>query len=114
MAESDDAYDRGHVAGGTDERLRGHDLHFAAINGQLARVAEEMHALTLAVQRLGDQAIARDATVIATAKALKEADDQRRAKGEQSWTPVGRILAVLGGLAALAAVVSLYLALVHK
>ena len=111
--QPDNAYDRGHTAGEIAERLAGHDRHFAAINGSLADVAREMHSLTLAVQRLGDQAVARDATVVTTAKALKEAEDARRAKTEQSWTPVARLLAVLGGLAALAAVAGLYLALVR-
>jgi hypothetical protein len=110
---ADEAYDRGHIAGGIDERLRGHDLHFAAINGQLVKVFEEMHALTLAVQRLGDQAVSRDATVVTTAAALKEAEAARRAKTEQSWTPVSKVFAALGALAALASVIG-YLALVRK
>ena len=114
MTQPDDAYDRGHIAGEIAARLAGHDEHFAAINGSLANIAGEMHALTLAVQRLGDQAVARDATVVTTAAALKDAEDARRGKAEQIWTPFARMIAVLGGLAAVAAVVGLYLALVHK
>jgi hypothetical protein len=114
MADTDDAYDRGHMAGEINARLAGHDRHFQTINGSLADVAKEMHGLTLAVQRLGDQAVARDATVVTTAKALKDAEDARRAQSDQSWSPFARLLAVLGGLAALAAVAGLYLALVHK
>lgn len=112
MSQPDDAYDRGHIAGEIAARLAGHDRHFEAINGSLADIANEMHALTLAVQRLGDQAISRDATVVTTAAALKDAEDARRAKGEQTWTPFARTIAVLGGLAALAAVVAFLL--VHK
>jgi hypothetical protein len=114
MAQPDDAYDRGHIAGEIAARLAGHDQHFATINGSLADIAQELHKQTLAVQRLSDQAEANAKTVITTAAALKDAEDARRAKGEQSWTPFARLLAVLGGLAALAAVIGLYLALVHK
>jgi hypothetical protein len=102
------------MAGEIAARLAGHDKHFASINGSLADIAKEMHGLTLAVQRLSDQAISRDATVVTTAAALKDAEEARRGLSEQSWTPVSRVLAVLGGLAALAAVVGLYLALTHK
>lgn len=112
MSQPDDAYDRGHIAGEIAARLAGHDKHFAAINGSLADIAREMHANTLAVQRLGDQAVARDATVITTAKALKDADDARRAKAEWSWMPFARLIAVVGGLAAVVVVVTFLL--VHK
>ena len=100
MAESE-AYDKGLEAGKVLQRLDGHDLHFARINGSLESVSKEMHALTLAVQRLGDQAVSRDATVITTAKALKDAEDARRDKTEQSWSPLTRLSLVLGVLVSL-------------
>ena len=106
-----DAYDRGHTAGGIAERLAGHDKHFAAINGHLGDLAEEMRGLRLAVQRLGDQAVARDATVVTTAAALRDAEEARRDKTEQAWSPVQRIYAALGAVAALAAVVGLIVVL---
>jgi hypothetical protein len=103
------AYTRGETAGGIRARLEGHDRHFAAINGHLADLALEMHQLTLAVQRLGDQAEASAATVITTAAALKAADDARRREADRSWSPVAKALAVVGGIAALlAAAVSVY------
>jgi hypothetical protein len=105
-----EAYDRGTVAGEIAARLAGHDQHFAAINGHLADLAQELHSLTLAVQRLGDQADASAATVLATASALKAADEARRDKTEQSWSPFARIVAALSGLAAIAAVIGVYLA----
>jgi hypothetical protein len=111
--EAGDAYDRGHTAGEIAARLAGHDKHFATINGSLAEVAREMHSLTLAVQRLGDQAVSRDATVITTAAALKDAEAARRDNSEHAWSPIARLLAVLGGLAAVATVFGLYLAF-HK
>jgi hypothetical protein len=117
MNTADDDYQRGHAAGGIEERLAGHDRHFAAINGSLekfvdqqARFVAEMHALTLAVQRLGDQAVSRDATAVTTAAALKAADEERRDRDDRSWSPVARVLAVIGGLAAVAAIVGVWLA----
>lgn len=98
---SDDAYDRGHLAGEINARLADHDRHFAAINGSLADIARELHKQTLALQKLGDQAVARDATVITTAAALKSADEQRRAAAEQSWSPWTKLFAVIGAVVAL-------------
>jgi len=92
-------------SGKIEARLAGHDQHFAAINGSIAHLAEEMHQLTLAVQRLGDQADANARTVITTAAALKAAEDARRALSEQRWSPVQKLFAVVAGLGALVALV---------
>jgi hypothetical protein len=100
-----EAFDRGHVAGGTDARLADHDKHFAAINGNIVRMANEMHELTMAVQRLADQATARDATIIATANALRAADEARRTKSEQTWSPWSRIFVAAGALVGIFGVV---------
>jgi hypothetical protein len=96
-----EAYDRGELAGQIAARLAGHDQHFAAINGSLADLAREMHDLTMAVQRLGDQAVSRDATVVTTAAALKDAEAARRDKADRSWSPLARLSAAIGGAAAL-------------
>ncbi|MFC5268475.1 hypothetical protein ACFPJ1_40755 [Kribbella qitaiheensis] len=96
-----EAYERGTVAGKIDARLAGHDKHFATINGSLADVAKELHDLKLAVQRLGDQAVSRDATVVTTAAALKDAEDARRSKTESAWSPVAKAIAI-GGVALVA------------
>lgn len=106
--EAGEAFERGHAAGAIAERLASHDRHFAAINGSLDRLASEMHALTLAVQRLGDQAVSRDATVVVTAAALKDAEEARRSKTESSWSPWTKGFATL---AAVATAVGLALAL---
>jgi hypothetical protein len=95
-----EAYDRGHVAGGIAEQLAEHERHLHKINGSIERFAGEVHELTLAVQLLASQAVARDATVVTTAKALKDADEARRATAEHSWSPMAKILAVVAGLAA--------------
>lgn len=67
--------------------------------------------MTLAVQRLGDEATAREATVLTTAAALKTAEDVRRDTNEQSWSPIQRLLGAVGGIAALAAIVGVLIAL---
>jgi hypothetical protein len=113
MAEGEstqEAFDRGTAAGEISARLKSHDEHFAKINGSLDRVAEEMHQMTLAVQRLGDQAVSRDATVLTTAAALKEADAARRDKSEQAWSPVAKAFAVSAAVATVIGLVTtLYL-----
>lgn len=125
VAGVDDAYERGHRQGGVEEQIAEHGRRLDKINGSIADSAramhelrltmrEEMHAQTLAIQRLADEATANAATVISTAKALKEAEAARRDRSTQSWTPFARIIAVLGGLAAIAAVAGLYLALIHR
>jgi hypothetical protein len=100
-----EAYDRGHAAGGIEARLDQYDLHFAAINGSVADTAAALTALSMQVQRLADQAVARDATVLTTAAALKDAEDARRAKSEQTWSPFQRIVAAVAGIAGIVAAV---------
>lgn len=83
-------YQRGKTAGSIDERLSGHDKHFAAINGHLATLATQAMAQTLALQRLVDAAaITKDA-------------------GNQSWTRWQRLFAVIS---AAGVVVAIYLGL---
>jgi hypothetical protein len=111
-------FDQGRAAGEIAERLRGHDQHLARINGSMDRVADRLEALVrgnqelvLAVQRLGDAASSDRATVLTTAKALKDADDVRRDKTETRWSPMTRLLAVIGTLAALIAAIVAYIGL---
>lgn len=108
--QPDAAYDRGLTDGRIDARLAGHDRHFDAINGSVARIADEMHDMRLAVQRLADQAVSDATTRIATAEALEKAEMARRSRNEQRWSPVSKLLAVLGVVVAVVAiVVSVYL-----
>lgn len=95
------AYNRGHDAGGISERLAGHDRHFESINGQLKRLADGQEAGNLELRELRLQAKAAADTVIATAKALKEADEARRLADDQKWTPATRLYMVLGIIAAI-------------
>lgn len=105
-----EAFDRGHTAGEIAEQLRRHDTHFAQINGSIDRTANALEGLRLDVQRLADQAEASAATVIATAAALKDAEDARRNVADQSWSPFARVFATVAALAAVASVVGLLLA----
>jgi len=91
---SSNDYERGK----TDARLDDHDDHLAKINGSIERMSNEMHSLTLAIQRLVDQGTARDATVITTAAALRDAEKARRDKSEQTWSPFAKTITVLGVL----------------
>ena len=99
MSAGGDEYSRGMARGETETLLAAH-------SAQLVLLTEEVHKLTMAVQRLADQAVARDATVITTAAALKDADQARRVMAAGRWSPFQRAFAVIGALAALATVVS--------
>jgi len=77
------------------------------INGSVHRFADEVHALTLAVQRLSDQADDAAERVVVTASALKAAEDARRSRSESSWSPLSRTATAMGALVALATLLSL-------
>lgn len=91
-----DDYEWGRIA----ERLDHHDKHFETINGTLMDVGRNLASLNIGIQRLVDSAEADRATVLTTAKALKDAEEARRDKGEARWSPVQRLAALLGSLAA--------------
>lgn len=61
---------------------------------------KQIAQLVLSVQSITDQAIARDATVEATAKALKAATDERIIQAELKWKPAYRFYATIGAIAA--------------
>ncbi len=100
-------YERGRV----DQTLSEHASHLARINGSIDRFADEVHELTLGIQRLADAADADRSTVKVTAEALEKAETARRDKSEQGWTPFQRGFAVIGGLAAVIGTVIAVLAL---
>ena len=93
----DGEYERGHKAGGTDERLDSHDRHFAAINGHLADLVIEFHKMTLAIQAL-ESAVQADRN---TAQVATEAVDRAAKK---SWDPWQKGFAVITAIGALVAV----------
>jgi hypothetical protein len=83
-------YQRGRVDATLDE----HAAHLGKINGSIERFADEVGKMTLAVQRLADEAAAD-----------RQLADAVRAARIARWTPVDRLIAVVVGLAAVAAVV---------
>lgn len=120
MTDPPSDYERGVAAGGIEARLADHDRHFALINGSLVKVAENgiehvraINSLVLQVQRLADQADASARTAVATAKALKDADESRRAVSERAWTPWQRLIAVVGGLVSASVLVAAVAAVVR-
>jgi hypothetical protein len=110
VPEDRDAYDAGHTAGGIDARLAGHDRHFARINGSLEKMASELAAVNLSLNRLADSADADRRTVVTTAAALKDADDARRDTNTDRWSPWQKAIAVIGAAAAVVGIVALILA----
>lgn len=109
---SQEAFDRGHTAGEIAEQLRRHEDHLAKINGSTEKTAQALEALNgtqqqmaLQLQRLADQMQASAKTVIATAAALKDADDARRNLDDQRWSPVARVFATVAALAAAVTVI---------
>lgn len=106
MESNQEAFARGTAAGKVEARLDGHDRQLAAINGSVARTADALTELSihvsdlkLEVQRLRDQNVARDATVLTTAAALKDAEEARRNRSEQAWSTPLKLTAILAGLA---------------
>ena len=110
----DGAYERGVSAGEIAQRLNDHDRHFAKLNGSMGDVAAELRGLTLAVQRLGDAAESDRATVITTATALEKADQARRDTSERHWSPLTRFGIAAGVVAAMATVIAVVLANLHR
>jgi hypothetical protein len=111
--DEDAAYDRGHTAGEISARLAGHDKHFATINGSLIDLAAEMKAVNLQLQRMADAMQADRERALATATALREADEARRATGERHWTPLTRVAVLVTTLAALAGIAAFLITTFH-
>jgi len=80
-----------------------------SLDSRVEKHDQEIGVLKVDSQRLSEQAVARDATAVALAAALKEAETSRREKSEQTWTPFQRGIALIGGLVTLAALVSFFL-----
>jgi len=104
--DSNAAYERGVTAGDIAARLAGHEARLGALNGNLARMADEMAGVKLALQRLADQAEGRDTTVIT--KALDKADTQRWAAAERSWSPIAKLATGIGMLVGILGVIAFF------
>jgi len=91
----------------------------ARMEGKLDRIQDRVMELIPRVNKIEDRlkvqeditltlsknAEAEEAKKIALALALKEADETRRNQSEQSWTPIQRFMAVLGGIGVASALV---------
>ena len=115
--EQQTAFERGRKSGQTDSTLEQHEDRLDKINGSLARFADEMSGLKLGVQRLGDEAHSAAATLIATAKALKDEREATAAalrlsteRSVRRWTPAAQVATILGTFVmGMAVVVTIYL-----
>jgi peptidoglycan hydrolase CwlO-like protein len=91
----------------------------ARMEGKLDNLREKVMELVPRVSRLEDRTkaledvtlgLSKDAAAeakekVALAKALKEAEEARRAQSEQSWTPVQRFFAVVGAVGVIVALI---------
>jgi methyl-accepting chemotaxis protein len=96
-AANGESYERGVTAGQIAQRLKEHDQHLDKINGSMGDVADKLGQLTLQMQRMADALDADRATVITTAKALKDAKEA----SEQRWSPLTRFGIAVGTLTGL-------------
>lgn len=76
---------------------------------RLDRAEGNIDSLNLVTQRLGDDAQASRATALSLAKALKEADEARRDKSAEQWSPFQRVAVAISAATALAAIVLAFL-----
>jgi hypothetical protein len=113
-------YDRGVQ----DQRLKGHDDHFARINGSIGDMVVEMRGVKMELggvrmdlQRLADAVAANQETVATTALAVEAerkstadaVENQRTASrdsSEKRWSPLSRIVAIISIASGLAALVA--------
>lgn len=105
---SDTEYSRGRESGTTETRLEGHDDRLHAINGNIAKFAQEMSGMNLLLQSVRDTVKAGADAAIATAAALEKADVARRKQDDAAWAPITKLFA---GIAALSSAAAAYLAL---
>lgn len=112
MTEGAD-YDRGHVAGQVageiSARLANHDKHFTAINGSLDRIATELAAMNLTLQRIDGQRSSDRTGAETTAHALRTANDDRYGRVTRLWTPWARAITAITAVVGLVTVAVLLL-----
>jgi hypothetical protein len=106
-------FDRGQEAGKIAARMAGYDHHFDLINGSIADSAKALNGLTLIIQSLRDSMEADRNTAKALALALKEAEDARRRKQEESWSPRARLYTFLASLATIITALAVVYATFH-
>jgi predicted nuclease with TOPRIM domain len=118
-------FDRGVAAGEVSQRLKSLEGHNDKLNGSLDKIADKLGGLTLAVQRLDDRMKANQETVATTAEAVEKERDATatavekvrtttRDAAELRWSPLARITAAVGALAASAGAGAGLWSLFHK
>lgn len=90
-----EAYSRGMEMGVVNTRLDHHDAEIKATNTVLARVVEVEATLTMAVQSLTAARVTDAETRVATATAVKDADEVRRRAADITWSPFQKFLTTL-------------------
>lgn len=71
---------------------------------RLDRAENNIDSLNLVTQRLGDDAKASQATALSLASALKAADEARRDRSVDAWTPFQRSIVVLSAATAVVSI----------
>jgi len=104
VPEFEAAYAHGRESGNIEARLRSSEERLDAVNGHLADVANQLRIVGLALQGLADRFDAAAATTIATAAALEKDNVARREKEKEAWSPMQKLIAIVGGLSAMAAI----------
>ena len=94
--DEQDAYDRGKVAGELARKVAEQGEHLDRINGSMERVADRLAALVQGVKAVEQQMAADKETRVATAQALKDAEDARRRADETRWSPLARVSLLVG------------------
>ena len=97
-------YDRGVLDGRVAVRLDHHDAEIAATNTVLAKTVDIAQVLTSTVQTLTEARVTDAATRIALAEAVKEARDTSEDQAKKSWTPAAKLIAALGSVVTVVAV----------
>ena len=70
--------------------------------------SEDIGMLKSTTQRLSEQSASREATQVALAAALKDADETRRIKSENSWTPWMRFFATIAATVGIITIIVLF------
>lgn len=101
------SYNRGFLDGRITTRLDHHAEQIAATNVLLDRTVEISQTMASTVQTLTEARVTDAATRVATAEAVKEAKNAQEAAATTAWSPMAKLIAVVGsvvgilGLAAL-------------
>lgn len=81
----------------------------AGVTSRVDRHEIDIDRLKSTTQSLKESASAEATKAIALAAALKEADEARRQKSDQAWSPVAKVSIILaGGVSALTIALQLY------